>query len=550
MKVAIYARYSSENQRDASIADQFRVCREFAQRQGWHIEREYSDHAMSGATLLRPGFQEMMRVALRKEVDVVLAEALDRFSRDQEDTAGLFKCLTFAGVSIVTLAEGDITFLHIGLKGTMNALFLKDLAEKTRRGMRGRVELGKAGGGLCYGYRVVRQLQNGVMTTGEREINSEEAAIVRRIFESYAAGASPKQIAKALNSEGVCGPQGSLWNPSTIHGNPKRGVGMLNNELYVGRMVWNRQRFVKDPDTGKRLARLNPPSEWITKDVPELRIVDDELWQAAKARQASVHRKWSSAKEERRFNQFRRPKYLFSGLTKCGECGAGFIVYSREHLGCFGARDRGTCTNRLTIRRQEVEERVLHALREKLMRQDFFDEFCREFAKEMNQLRMEQRAGLTSAQRELARMEARRKKLVESIMEGVPGAQVKDELIAIGDRKEVLTKQLETANQPPPLLHPSMADLYRTKVEDLAAALQREDTSLEASEMLRGLIDAIVLIPEKGQLRIELRGNLAAMLTAAQKTERSPETGDLFVPIQLVAGARNRRYLQLWSGAA
>jgi site-specific DNA recombinase len=126
-------------------------------------------------------------------------------------------------------------------------------------------------------------------------------------------------------------------------------------------------------------------------------------------------------------------------------------------------------------------------------------------------------------------MEARRQRLVESIMEGVPGAQVKDELIAIGDRKEALTKQLETANQPPPLLHPSMADLYRTKVE--AAALQREDTRLEASEMLRGLIDAIVLVPEKGQIRIELRGNLAAMLSAAQKTRRSPETGDLLVPV-------------------
>jgi hypothetical protein len=125
MKVAIYARYSSENQREASIADQFRICREFAKRQGWTIAKEYSDAAVSGATLLRSGFQAMMASALRKEVDVVLAESLDRFSRDQEDTAGLFKRLTFAGVSIVTLAEGDITFLHIGLKGTMNAMFLR-----------------------------------------------------------------------------------------------------------------------------------------------------------------------------------------------------------------------------------------------------------------------------------------------------------------------------------------------------------------------------------------------------------------------------------------
>ena len=91
MKVAIYARYSSDNQREASIGDQFRVCREYAKRKGWKIAQEYSDHAMSGATLLRPGFQAMMQSALRKEVEVVLAESLDRFSRDQEDTAGLFK---------------------------------------------------------------------------------------------------------------------------------------------------------------------------------------------------------------------------------------------------------------------------------------------------------------------------------------------------------------------------------------------------------------------------------------------------------------------------
>lgn len=80
MKVAIYARYSSDNQREASIGDQFRVCREYAKRKGWKIAQEYSDHAMSGATLLRPGFQAMMQSALRKEVEVVLAESLDRFS--------------------------------------------------------------------------------------------------------------------------------------------------------------------------------------------------------------------------------------------------------------------------------------------------------------------------------------------------------------------------------------------------------------------------------------------------------------------------------------
>ncbi len=537
MKVAIYARYSSENQRDASIADQFRICREFAQRQGWHIAGEYSDHAVSGATIMRPGFQAMMREALQKKVDIVMAEALDRFSRDQEDTAGLFKRLTFAGVNIVTLAEGDITHLHIGLKGTMNALFLKELAEKTRRGLRGRIELGKAGGGVSFGYRIVRRLENGVVTTGDREIVPEEAAVVRRIFNDYRAGASPKQIAKALNAEGVRGPRGALWSPSTIHGNPERGIGILHNGLYIGRLVWNRQRFLKDPDTGKRVARANPPSEWITKDVPELRIIDDEVWQAVQTRYASVQRKWKAGQEGRRFNQFRRPKYLFSGLTKCGECGAGFIVHSREQLGCFGTRDRGTCTNKLTISRHEVEERVLSALQDKLMRKDFFEEFCREFAKEMNRLRMEHRAGLTGAKRELERVKREIEKVIDAIAQGYAGPELKARMNGLQERKEALLAQLATADEPPPLLHPSMADLYRTKVEELADALQREDTRLEASEMLRGLIEAIVLTPQDGQLRIELRGNLAAMLAAAQKTKRSPQTGDLLVPVQLVAGA-------------
>ena len=202
MKVGIYARYSSDNQRDASIADQLRICRAFAERQGWTIADEYSDHAVSGATLLRPGFQALMRDALNRRFDVVLAESLDRFSRDQEDTAGLFKRLTFAGVNIVTLAEGDITHLHIGFKGTMNALFLKDLAEKTHRGLRGRIEDGKSAGGLCYGYRVVKTLSGGNVTTGEREIEPAEAPIVERIFREFIAGVSPKQIAKNLNRDG------------------------------------------------------------------------------------------------------------------------------------------------------------------------------------------------------------------------------------------------------------------------------------------------------------------------------------------------------------
>ena len=404
MKAAIYARYSSDNQRDASIADQLRVCRAYAERQGWSICEEYTDHAVSGATLLRAGFQALMRDALNRRFDVVLAESLDRFSRDQEDTAGLFKRLTFAGVNVVTLAEGDITHLHIGFKGTMNALFLKDLAEKTHRGLRGRIEDGKSAGGLCYGYRVVKALNAGAVTTGEREVVAEEAQIVERIFRDFIAGVSPKQIAKNLNREGIAGPFGGAWSPSTIYGNPKRGSGILNNELYVGRLVWNRLRYVKNPDTGKRVSRLNPESEWMSRSVPQLRIVPDETWAAAKSRQQHTRH---AVKTAGVIGVAKRPQYLFSGLTKCGICGAGFIMSGRNRLGCFGARDQGRCDNHLTIRRDEVEARVLKALQEKLLNQELFEEFCEEFTREMNRLRMEQRASTSSAKREVERIGTR-----------------------------------------------------------------------------------------------------------------------------------------------
>ena len=109
---------------------------------------------------------------------------------------------------------------------------------------------------------------------GERDIIPEEASIVRRIFREFSAGRSPRAIAHDLNSEGIPGPRGNTWGPSTIHGNWRRGTGVLNNDLYIGKLVWNRQRFIKDPNTGKRQARLNPEDQWITEDVTHLRIID------------------------------------------------------------------------------------------------------------------------------------------------------------------------------------------------------------------------------------------------------------------------------------
>ncbi|WP_317851796.1 recombinase family protein, partial [Rhodobacter sp. TJ_12] len=108
-----------------------------------------------------------------------------------------------------------------------------------------------------------------------------EEAIVQRIFTEYDRGRSARSIAIGLNRDGIAPPRSDgkgkgSWSFSTISGNWKRGTGILNNDLYIGRLVWNRQHFVKDPDTGKRQARPNPPEDWITEEVPHLRIISDD----------------------------------------------------------------------------------------------------------------------------------------------------------------------------------------------------------------------------------------------------------------------------------
>src|SRR5215471_8563473 len=288
MRAAIYARYSTENQREASIEDQVRLCTARSAAEGWTVVGTYTDHALSGANHLRPGYQQLLADARSGAFDVVVAEALDRLSRDQEHVAGFYKQLSFCARHH---RRGRDRRAPCRLKGTMNALFLKDLAQKTRRGLEGRVRQGRSGGGICYGYDIAREHDaRGELIHGGRQINEIQAAVVLRIFTEFANGKSPRRIALDLNREGIAGPQGAGWGASTINGNAARGTGILNNELYIGRLVWNRLQYVKDPRTGKRVSRLNDPAKHVVQEVPDLQIVPQDLWDRVKARQAAMAR--------------------------------------------------------------------------------------------------------------------------------------------------------------------------------------------------------------------------------------------------------------------
>lgn len=534
MRAAIYARYSSENQRDASVEDQIRLCNERIKREGWTLVGTYTDRAVSGASALRPGYQKLLQDIRAGRTDIVVAEALDRISRDQEHVAGFYKQLTFEGVKIITLAEGDVSELHVGLKGTMNALFLKDLAAKTHRGLRGRVEDGRSGGGLCFGYSVKKEFDSrGEPVRGGREINAAEAKVVNEIFSAFANGESPLAIAKRLNRSGVAGPLGKPWGPSTIYGNWRRGTGILNNELYLGRIIWNRLRYLKDPSTGKRVSKLNARSEWIIKENPELQIVSQELWDRAKVRQSTIRTRIETNAGVRS-ERARRGTYLFSGMIRCGVCGGGFIMANTIHYGCNNARTKGTCSNKLSIRRDQLEAAVLHGLKNRLMRPDLLKEFVAEYHRELNRLRDEADAGRQAQLRELQKVDSDIRAIIESVKAGFRTDAMREELESLEAQKLALKANLKVKVDPV-RLHPNLATVYQDKIEQLHAALNDETTRVEASTILRQLVEEIRLVPEGGQLRIHLTGALAQLLVLAQN--KKPGLRETGLQVTMVAGA-------------
>jgi DNA invertase Pin-like site-specific DNA recombinase len=156
LRAVIYARFSTDLQNERSIADQVRLCRDYAERQGHVVIGTYEDAAASGASILgRPAIQRLLADAERQMFDLVLSEAMSRIGRDEEDRAAIRKRMRFNGVMIATPTDGVVTPLVDGVRAVIDSAQLEDLKHHTRRGMRARVQEGRSAGGRCYGYEVL-----------------------------------------------------------------------------------------------------------------------------------------------------------------------------------------------------------------------------------------------------------------------------------------------------------------------------------------------------------------------------------------------------------
>ncbi len=522
MRAAIYARYSSDLQSRASIEDQIRLAREHADRQGWAISEIYTDYGISGASMMRPGLQALIADAQQGKFEIVLSEALDRISRDQGDTANIHKRMRFHGIKIYTLSEGWVDMIQVGFKGMMNQMFLTELAAKVRRGQRGRVEIGKVTAGLGYGYEVVREFDaKGEPVRGERRIKPDEAAIVVRIFKEFASGRTAKSIAKALNEGGVRSPSGSGWSYSSILGNRKRGTGIINNEMYVGRIVWNRVREDRDPDTHQRIVRVNPQESWIVHEAAHLRIVEQSLWDRVKAQQDR------RVAVDGAYWKHRPVKFLISGIVECGVCGGAYTKYAREHFRCSTYQNKRLCSNRLAMSKTRLEEVIFLGLRNYLLDPELLEAFSQEYERGLVAARKERRANRSALEQELNKVMAKRDKLIEAISTGaVDAREVKADLDAAITKRDAIQAELAGADAEPKLVEPGMSERYRAAVGQLIDGFADEETQGEAMRCIRSLIDKIVVRPNAAgdDLDVDLHGALATILLLAIEDE-SPFIG-------------------------
>lgn len=490
MRVALYARFSDEDLQDArSAADQLAMLRQTVAARGWTEVAVFTDLGISGATLsTRPGMQQLLQAAQDGRFDLVMAEALDRIARDQESSAHVFKRLAYRGVALETLSQGRITKMHLGLFGLMDDLFLDELGKKTRRGLIGRVRAGYSGGGRCYGYKVAGK--------GVFEIDPAEAAVVTRIFEDYASGRSGKWIARALNAEAIPGPRGGTWSPNTIIGDRKAKDGILHQELYIGVRVFNRRRFRKHPDTGARSSVLNPPEQWVREDVPDLRILPDDLWARA---QAAIRQYGGTDKVHTV-----RPKRVLSGLLKCRMCGGNMTLHGGRYT-CANARDRGTCDNRKIIAAPTIERRVIDGFRDKLLTPAALDEALKAWRASADEERANAVRNRAPMERELAEVERRLKRATDAYMAGAMELEDFEGVVTpLKARRTALTASLDAVAAPSVIqLHPNALKHYRAMVETLHEALEGDDAQ-EVRDAMRDLIDRVDFMPRDGMGNFDL----------------------------------------------
>ena len=347
LPIAIYARYSSDLQNERSCEDQIMECRQFIARQddlrGRPIEL-FIDNAISGSFVNnRPDMVRLMDAIEQQNISALVSESLDRISRSVSHTDEIYQLCEHYDIPIITVMDGRIQRVHVGLGGMMNAMHVEQLAHRVKRGQAGNIRQGKAASGCAYGYKIKYLNDQGVPERGLQEIYPEHARIVQRIYDEFCSGKKASEIVASLNNEGIHSPRGGKWGRTTVTGHRGCGDGILRNPIYKGERVWDRNNLAKHPITGRRRIRPNPEDTWIHYTCEDLRIISDKQWMEA---QHLIQKIWVFQRAPRK----NHPPIGFD--IYCSQCGAKTIRNTSIYVICPNRRNTRTCTQTCTQTRK------------------------------------------------------------------------------------------------------------------------------------------------------------------------------------------------------
>ncbi len=511
MRAAIYARYSSENQRPESITDQVSACRRFAAQHGHTVldDHIYADEAFSGARKDRPDLEAMTDAASNGDFEVLLVDDLSRLARDNHLTLTIIAELGYEGVSVISVSDGmdssdENASLGIQLKAMFNEMHLRDLKQKTLRGQIGQLERGYFVGGRTFGYGSVADGEVRLDKRGKErpegykmEIEPSQAAIVLRVFKEFADGKSQTAIVKTLNDEEVPGPfkKDKKWSPSTLH-------RMLTNEKYVGTWIWNRTENRRDPRTGKRRQHEKPKADWIVKQHDDLRIVPESLWKAVQARKEETRETWPGGKGKRGFvgqrasKEKHYPTHLLAGAMTCDSCGGTIGLVSGKGDGYYGCTraSKKACANKVLVPRKLAEKILIGAVSDRLQDVEHLQYVLEEVEKEIEAQRSSLPETMRLKEAELSSQKNRLDNIIEFVAEG-RGSK------ALGDALDDAERRVESLQEEIAGLQASRERVFKVPptawIKEKMARLQEvlESSTEKSALLLRDILGPIRLEP-------------------------------------------------------
>lgn len=502
LRIALYARFSSENQNDTSIEAQVLTCRQYAESRGGVIHKSmiFTDRAQSGDSVARDDFERLYALvrAVPSKVDVVIVRDTKRISRDVGDADRFYKQAEYAGVRVICVAEG-IDSARPGAKRMFSfqamagEQYLDDLRVATLGGLERAVDNGWSAGGLPIGYRSKPlMVVAGKQKHFEILIDEEGKKTVNRIFELYRDGQSPMGIAALFNKEGVPPPRAHTkhrrkgWVASTIR-------EILRNEAYIGVWRFKRKQWRKIPETPIRRYRLRPEPDVMTRQRPHLRIIDQELWDEVAARRSAVAAKHTG--KNKGAASGRRAAYPLSGLLFCASCGAPMIVLggtSATYYRCSDALKRGTCRNRLGVREDVVVEAAVGELKRVLLQPDLLEYLRARVEEKLRGLKANAKSEESKVEQQLKRVTLEIERQIEFIKNTDPVAEagvvqaIRASLTKASAEQANLRRQLEAARAADhPVRLPTPEQIVAGAL-DIEARLRSDP--LTAREALRAML--------------------------------------------------------------